>query len=137
MTERLLQNRKESYPLHWRSKGTEAIPNLSNRKYRVKYGHPQANLDVAEATGRKPLCYLHGILPFFSNTLYFLQSADPSKLGYISPDETPPSRIILDPNPCFSSAADGSDTIFVNYILRNLLIIMGEFGDSTLTQRKN
>ena len=68
----------------------------------------------------------------FLNTLCFLQSADSPKQGYFSLDETSTSQVILDLNPCFSSAADGSDTIFVDYILRNLLIIMGELGDSTL-----
>ena len=71
-------------------------------------------------------------MPYFLNTLCFLQSADPPKLDYISLDETSTSQAIFDPNPCFSSAADDSDTIFVDYILRNLLIIMGELGDSTL-----
>ena len=54
------------------------------------------------------------------------------KLGYLFPDETPTSQVILDSNPCFYSAADGSNIIFVDYLLRNLLIIKGELGDSTV-----
>ena len=54
------------------------------------------------------------------------------KLGYLSLDETPTSQVILETNPCISSAADGSDATFVDYILCNLLIITGELGDSTL-----